>query len=82
MITAKFLDQADKIVDTKFGFATDFDETLEPDQRADFQTQPTQREFDYYNLEISWEEVKVAGESTESASLEKDKEATESTKPN
>ena len=67
MITARFLDQAGKVVDTKYGFATDYDEVLRPKEEAEFETQVTLKEFDHYTLELSWEEESVAGVATESA---------------
>lgn len=67
MITARFFDQTGKGVDTKYGFATDFDEVLKPREKAEFETQVTLKEFDHYSLELSWEKAEVAGIATEAA---------------
>ena len=75
MITAKFFNENGGAVDTKKGFATDFSEVIKPGERAEFETQATIKEFDYYSLELSWEEGAVAGIATEGAEL---KETTES----
>ncbi|MFC1727419.1 FxLYD domain-containing protein [Patescibacteria group bacterium] len=79
MVTVSFLDKSGSVIDTKYGFATDFEESLKPGERTDFETQPTQKEFDHYRLELSWEKensADVAGESTGSADLVEDEAAT------
>lgn len=65
MITARFYDPAGREIDTKYGFATDFGEVIKPGQIAKFETQATQKEFDHYSLEVSWEEPTVAGVAAE-----------------
>lgn len=77
MITAKFFSENGGAVDTKKGFATDFNQVIKPRERAEFETQATTRKFDYYSLELSWEAGTVAGIATEGAEL---KETTESGK--
>lgn len=73
MIAVKFLNQSGGVVDTKYGFATGFEEILKPGEGNEFETQPTKKEFDHYSLELSWEEGVVAGAVTEA-----EKEATPS----
>lgn len=65
MVTVKFLNQSGGVVDTKYGFATGFEEIVKPGEGAEFETQPTKKEFDYYSLELSWEEGVIAGAATE-----------------
>ncbi len=74
MITANFYNQNGAIVDTKYGFATGFGEVIKPQGTAKFETQATNKIFDYYNLSVGWEEGAVAGVSTGAT------EATPSTK--
>lgn len=66
LITARFLDKGGQVVDTKYGFATDFGEVLKSEEKAEFETQATLKQFDHYTLELSWEEESVAGVATES----------------
>lgn len=77
MITAKFLNEAGKVVDTKYGFATDFGEVIEPGEKAEFETQITMQDFDHYSLELSWEEETVAGVATEAAETKPSEEIEE-----
>lgn len=70
MITAKFFNETGNMVDSKYGFATDFGKVIKPKERAEFETQATTLKFDYYSLELSWEEEAVAGEATESGKIE------------
>lgn len=70
MIAAKFLNQAGQVVDTRYGFATDVGQVLQPGQSAKFETQATAVKFDNYSLELSWEEGLVAGAATEGAPVE------------
>ena len=62
MITATFYDANGQTVDTKYGFATDFNQVIEPGELADFTTQTTKKDFDHYSLDLSWESGEVAGE--------------------
>lgn len=77
MITANFYNQEGGRVDVKRGFATDFGEVIKPKETAQFETQTTTKEFDYYSLELSWEEGTVAGIATEAAEREKTTESEE-----
>ncbi|OGD53100.1 hypothetical protein A3J78_00420 [Candidatus Beckwithbacteria bacterium RBG_13_35_6] len=62
MITAKLFDASGNRIDEKYGFATDFGEVIKPGQQANFETQPTTKNFDHYSLDVSWEgEGDVAG---------------------
>lgn len=70
MITAIFFNEIGNMVDTKYGFATDFGKVIKPKERAEFETQATTLKFDHYSLELSWEEEAVAGEATESGKIE------------
>lgn len=80
MITVSFLDKDGGLMEEKFGFATDFGETIKPGKSAKFETQSTQKEFDRYSLALSWEEdgeeveKKEPVESTKSAEIEKEAE--------
>lgn len=72
MITARFFDQTGEGVDTKYGFATDFEELLALGEKASFETQATLKEFDHYSLEVSWERAEVAGVATPSGQREEE----------
>ena len=61
MVTANFFDQAGTTIDTKYGFATDFGQIIKPGATAKFETQATSKQFNTYNLSVSWEEGQVAG---------------------
>ena len=77
MITARFLDQNESLVDTKYGFATDFEEVIPPGESSEFITQPTQKRFEQYQLEISWDDnSQFMTEATVSAETETAVEAT------
>lgn len=67
MITANFYNQQGGAVDTKWGFATDFGQVIEPGEKSTFETQATTKMFDHYSLELSWERGEVAGIATEAA---------------
>lgn len=67
MVTANFYNQAGGIIETKYGFATDFGQVIKPGEKAFFETQTTTKEFFNYSLDLSWEPVVVAGEATSSA---------------
>ena len=54
-VTANFLDREGKTVDTKLAFVTSFDKFLKPAEAATFETQTIDKEFDHYQLEVSWE---------------------------
>lgn len=70
MITANFYNQAGSVIDTKYGFATEFGQVLEPGESRNFETQPTTKEFDNYGLAIGWEKPAIAGVATESAAVD------------
>ncbi|MDP3954898.1 MAG: FxLYD domain-containing protein [bacterium] len=61
MVTVTFVDKQGATVDTKYGFATGFGETIKPGSTAKFETQATTKPFDRYSLAISWDEGAVAG---------------------
>ncbi|MFH0863534.1 MAG: FxLYD domain-containing protein [Candidatus Gottesmanbacteria bacterium] len=75
MITANFFDQNGTIIDTKYGFATDFTQIMKPKTTAKFETQATNKTFSYYKLSVTWEEGNVAGVSV------KTEEAKQATAP-
>ncbi len=64
MITVSFFDEQGNLVDTKYGFATDFNQVIKPGQTAKFETQATNRAFNHYSLGLSWQEAAVAGVAT------------------
>lgn len=69
MITANFYNESGSIIDTKYGFATDFGQVVKPGGTAAFETQPTTKQFDHYSLGLSWEEGLVAGAETGGATV-------------
>lgn len=54
-VTATFLDQQGKTVDTKLAFVTSFEKFIKPGEMAAFETQTTQTQFDHYQLEVTSE---------------------------
>ncbi|MDP3998727.1 MAG: FxLYD domain-containing protein [bacterium] len=54
-VTANFLDREGKTVDAKIAFVTSFDKFLKPGEISPFETQTVDKEFDHYQLEVSWE---------------------------
>lgn len=64
MITANFFNEGGNVVDTKYGFATDFGQVIKSGQFSSFETQPTTKPFHHYSLALSWEESVVAGVAT------------------
>lgn len=78
MITANFLNESGAVVETKYGFATEYGEVLNPKEKINFETQATTKAFDHYSLELSWgADSQVAGVSAEEA---QDKTSTTSAK--
>lgn len=69
MITANFYNESGNLIDTKYGFATDFGQVIKPEETAIFETQPTTKKFDHYNLALNWEEGTVAGVEAGGASV-------------
>jgi hypothetical protein len=65
MVTATFYNKDSATVDTKYGFATDFNQAIKPGQIAKFETQATNKTFDHYGLDLTWEEPTVAGVATQ-----------------
>jgi len=72
MVTAKFSNQGGSLVETKYGFATDFGQVIKPGEKANFETQATTKEFDHYSLELSWEKGEVVGVATKAAEQKKE----------
>ncbi len=69
MITATYYNNAGGVIDTKYGFATDFGRVIKPGETILFETQRTTKKFDYYNLAVSSEREAVAGVATEPTQL-------------
>ncbi len=53
-ITATFFDKTDNPVDTKVGFAVQFEKSIGPFEIAKFETASTSKEFSYYKLSVDW----------------------------
>ncbi len=53
-ITASFYDKDDSVVDTKVGFAAEFEKSIGPFDIAKFETASTGKEFSYYKLSVDW----------------------------
>ncbi len=67
MITVNFYSKTGELIDVKYGFAG-MGQTLKPGDRTDFEAQSIRKDFDYYSLNIDWdEEPTVAGVATSAA---------------
>ncbi len=53
-ITVNFYDEHDSLVDSKIGFAVALDQFLKPEDKGNFDTQSTSKEFSYYKLSVDW----------------------------
>ncbi|MDO8551075.1 MAG: FxLYD domain-containing protein [bacterium] len=81
MITATYYDKAGGFLDTKYGFATDFGQTIKPQATANFETQATSKPVDHYSLSLSWKGSQpVAGAESDvgGSSIQNEKVATNS----
>jgi hypothetical protein len=65
MITASFSDANGNVLDTKYGFATNFGKVIRPGETLSFETQATTKDFDHYGLALAWEDKSVAGATVE-----------------
>lgn len=54
-VTTNFLDPQGQTVDSKIAFVTSFEKFLKPGEEATFETQTMDKEFDRYQLEVTWE---------------------------
>lgn len=72
-ITASFYDKEGNVVDTKVGFAVEFEKSIGAFDIAKFETASTGKEFSYYKLSVDW---RTSSNLTEPA--EDEKEATPS----
>lgn len=54
-VTAALLDGQGNKVEEKLAFVTSFDKFLKPGEEAAFETQAIEKEFDHYQLDVSWE---------------------------
>lgn len=54
-VTATFLDQAGRPLETKMAFVTSFEKFLKPQETAQFETQSAEKDFDHYQLDVTWE---------------------------
>lgn len=70
-ITATFLDEKGKVMDSKSGLAEGFGGTLQPGQKAVFETMPTSKKFYAYELSLEWEEQSPSSD-LEASSLPED----------
>ncbi len=53
-VTASFYDKEDNVVDTKVGFAEEFDKSIGPFDIGKFETASTGKEFSYYKVSVDW----------------------------
>lgn len=54
-VTATFLDQSGKPLETKIAFVTSFEKFLKPGEETPFETQTAEGPFDHYQLDVTWE---------------------------
>lgn len=54
-VTAAFLDKQGGKIEEKLAFVTSFDKFLKPGEEAPFETQASEKTFDHYQLDVSWE---------------------------
>ncbi len=74
-VTASFYDKEDGVVDTKVGFAAEFDKSIGPFDIAKFETSSTSKDFSYYKVSVDWRTS-----SNLSSPVEGDEEASPSAK--
>ncbi|MBI2011726.1 PAAR domain-containing protein [Candidatus Daviesbacteria bacterium] len=70
-ITASFFDSTDNVVDTKVGFAAQFDKSIPSFEIAKFETESTSKEFSYYKLAVEWRTSSSLTESPEASASAK-----------
>lgn len=54
-VTANFLDEQGRTVEIKLSFITSFEKFLKPGETASFETQSIEKDFDHYQLDVTWE---------------------------
>lgn len=54
-VTTSLLDKQGGKVEEKLAFVTSFDKFLKPGEEAAFETQSIEKEFDHYQLDVTWE---------------------------
>lgn len=69
-ITVNFYNEDDSLVDSKIGFSVALDQFLKPEDKGNFDTQSTSKEFSYYKLSVDWKKGSDLGGARSAEELE------------